>query len=230
MTKRKVNNPLALAVLACLFERPMHPYEMASTLRERGKDQSIKLNYGSLYTVVEGLQQHGLIVAQETEREGRRPERTVYRLTDAGRLELIDWVSELLSRPAKEYTHFEAGLSLAGVLPPQDIAALLMQRGRVLELEIAQVRSLLQLVQQQGLARFHVIESEYALAMHEAELAWTRAMAEEIRSGAVGNLDAWMAAHQAMDRPGGDAASPGSPALAEHFEGEAERPAREGEA
>ena len=65
MTKRKVSNPLALAVLACLFERPMHPYEMAMTMRERGKDQSIKLNYGSLYTVVEALQQRGLIAAQE---------------------------------------------------------------------------------------------------------------------------------------------------------------------
>ncbi len=51
--KRKVSNPLALAVLACLFERPMHPYEMASTMRERHKDESIKLNYGSLYTVTE---------------------------------------------------------------------------------------------------------------------------------------------------------------------------------
>src|SRR5215470_13353834 len=127
MTKRKVSNPLALAVLACLFERPMHPYEMATTLRARGKDQSIKLNYGSLYTVVEALQQHKLIATQETEREGRRPERTVYRLTDAGRMELIDWVSELISRPAKEYTRFEAGLSRLPVLRPEDAAALLAQ-------------------------------------------------------------------------------------------------------
>src|SRR5215813_12131339 len=124
----------------------MHPYEMATTMRERGKDQSIKLNYGALYTVVEALQQHALIVAQETEREGRRPERTVYRLTDAGRVELIDWVSELLSRPAREFTRFGAGLSLAGVLPPSDIAALLMQRCNLLELEIAQERSVLQFV------------------------------------------------------------------------------------
>ena len=126
-TKRKIHNPLALAVLACLTEHPMHPYEIATTLRERGKDQSIKLNYGALYTVVEALQRHGLIVAQETEREGRRPERTVYCLTEAGRMEIIDWISELISRPAKEYTQFEAGLSLIPVLPPEDAVALLTQ-------------------------------------------------------------------------------------------------------
>jgi DNA-binding PadR family transcriptional regulator len=199
MSKRQVSNPLALAALACLFERPMHPYEMATTMRERGKDQSIKLNYGSLYTVVEALQQHGLIVAQETEREGRRPERTVYRLTSAGRMELIDWVSELLSRPMKEYTRFEAGLSLAGVLPPEDIIALLTQRCAHLEMEISQARSLLRLLQERGLRRMFVIENEYALAMREAELAWTRNLVKEIQSGELGDLDEWTAMYSAMD-------------------------------
>jgi DNA-binding PadR family transcriptional regulator len=52
MTRRRVANPLALAVLSCLLERPMHPYEISTTLKERGKEQSIKLNYGSLYSVV----------------------------------------------------------------------------------------------------------------------------------------------------------------------------------
>lgn len=209
MTRRKVSNPLALAVLACLFERPMHPYEMATTLRERGKDQSIKLNYGSLYTVVEALQQHGLIVAQDIEREGRRPERTVYRLTDAGRIELFDWVSELLGTPAKEFTRFEAGLALAGVLPPEDIAALLDQRCRLLELEIAQMRALLQAVQQQGLARIFVVESEYALAMREAELAWTRKTAGEIRSGALGDLAEWTVRYRTMEEQSRELAEAG---------------------
>ena len=57
MTRRRVSNPLALAVLGCLTERPMHPYEISTTLRSRGKEQSIKLNYGSLYSVVESLHQ-----------------------------------------------------------------------------------------------------------------------------------------------------------------------------
>jgi DNA-binding PadR family transcriptional regulator len=194
VTKRKVSNPLALAVLTCLFERPMHPYEMATTLRERGKDQSIKLNYGSLYTVVEALQQHGLIVAQETERAGRRPERTVYRLTDAGRMELIDWVSELLSRPVKEYAHFEAGLSLGGVLPPDDVAALLAQRCNALEMEIFSTRALLQKANvEQGLKRIFLIESEYVLAMREAELTWTRRLVDEITSGTLEGVTEWAA-------------------------------------
>jgi DNA-binding PadR family transcriptional regulator len=199
MTKRKVSNPLALAVLACLYERPMHPYEMATTMRERGKDQSIKLNYGSLYTVVEALQQHELIVAQETERAGRRPERTIYRLTDAGRMELIDWVSELLSMPVKEYTHFEAGLSLIPVLPPEDAAALLAQRCDRLELEISQERSLLQLVGQRGVPRLNLIEGEYVLAMREAELAWTRQFADEIKSGTLEGVAQWAAMLRARD-------------------------------
>lgn len=198
MTKHKVSNPLALAVLACLFEHPMHPYEIATTLRERGKDQSIKLNYGSLYTVVEALLQHGLIAAQETEREGRRPERTVYRLTDIGRMELIDWISELLSTPFKEFTRFEAGLSLAGVLPPEDVASLLTQRCGRLEMEIAQMRSMLQLVQQRGLKRVFLVESEYVLAMREAELAWTRAIVDEIRSGTLEGIGEWAAFQRAI--------------------------------
>ena len=84
VVSRQRSNPLALAVLACLVERPMHPYEMATTMRTRGQDESIKLNYGSLYTVVESLARRGLIEPREPEREGRRPERTVYAITDVG--------------------------------------------------------------------------------------------------------------------------------------------------
>jgi hypothetical protein len=68
------SNPLALAVLALLFERPMHPYEMAATLKQRHKGESIKIRYGSLYTVVELLVTRGWITARETSRAGKRPE------------------------------------------------------------------------------------------------------------------------------------------------------------
>ena len=87
----------------------MHPYEISTTLRTRGKEKSIKLNYGSLYAVVESLQKHGLITARETTREGRRPERTVYEITAAGVDEFEDWLAELLSTPVRDFTSLEAG-------------------------------------------------------------------------------------------------------------------------
>ena len=137
-TGRKISNLLALSLLTLLTERPMYPYEMAATLRHRGKDQSIKINWGSLYTVVQNLEKHGFIETVDVAREGRQPERTTYQITDAGRDELKDWLRELISEPEREYTRFEAALAECAVLPPDELAGLLRQRLDALEAAIAE--------------------------------------------------------------------------------------------
>src|SRR5690348_13300559 len=125
MAKRKVSNLLALAVLSLLTERPMHPYEMSSVMRQRELSAVIKLNQSSLYSVIEALQREGWIVPMETQREGRYPERTIYMITEAGRAELIDWLRSLIRQPAVEYTQFAAGLAFVGNLPPAEVTTLL---------------------------------------------------------------------------------------------------------
>jgi DNA-binding PadR family transcriptional regulator len=199
--RRPVSNPLALAVLACLHERPMHPYEMATTLRERAKEHSIKLNYGSLYTVVDNLAKHGLIEAMEARREGRRPERTVYRLTGAGNTELHDWMSELLAEPVKEYPQFEAALSLMPVLPPARVLALLQDRIRALAKEIADVRLLLDLAAKAGLPRLLLIEGEYHLALRETEVSWVSRLVADLEEGTLGGLPEWRHWHETGEPP-----------------------------
>src|ERR1700722_10342347 len=123
--RRKVSNLLGLSLLTLLTQRPMYPYEMASTLRERGKDNAIKINWGSFYTVVQNLEKYGFIEAVEVVREGKQPERTTYQITDAGRAELMDWMRELLSVPEREYTRFEAALGEGAFLAPHRGADLL---------------------------------------------------------------------------------------------------------
>jgi DNA-binding PadR family transcriptional regulator len=190
MARYSRSNPLSLAVLVCLLERPMHPYEMATVMRQRGKEESFKLNYGSLYTVVKALTKAGLIEARETEREGRRPERTVYGLTEAGHVELIDWLSEMLSTPAKEYPRFEGALSMIAALPPDDAAALLGDRCTRIQIQLTQQRSVLQLMAQQVPELFS-LETAYAVSQLEAELAWVQQLREKIASGELGGLDEW---------------------------------------
>jgi DNA-binding PadR family transcriptional regulator len=134
--QRKVANLLALAVLSYLTRGPMHPYELGRTLRENDDVRSIRFNHGSLYMVVQRLAKAGFIVEQETTREGQRPARTVYALTDAGRRELRDWLRELVEEPRHEYPHFVAALSLIRALPPGEVVELLGKRlRRVAELQ-----------------------------------------------------------------------------------------------
>ncbi len=198
MVARRRNNPLALAVLVCLYERPMHPYEVATTLRQRHKDESVRLNYGSLYSVVGSLEKRGLIETSEVERAGRLPERTVYRITDAGRLEAHDWLAELLARPLKEYPAFEAALSFLPALPPDEAVALLNERALELESGLARdAYGLLELVERRGLPRLFLVEAEYAVKMREAELDYVKQLIAEIASGELGGLEWWRTIHTA---------------------------------
>ena len=202
---------MALAVMALLYERPMHPYEMVSTMRERGKHESVRLRYSSLYSVVRALEREGLISPLETVREGRRPERTVYGLTEEGRVEFLTWLRELLSEPAKEYTQFAAGLSFLAAVPPTEAAELLRRRVRLLEGEIEEMRSHLGEVAEQGLPRLFLVESEHELILREAELSWVRGLVREIEDGTLDGLEQWEAFHaeRGMADASGDVRGPG---------------------
>lgn len=201
MAKRKVSNPLALAVLGLLSERPMHPYEMSATLRERSKESSIKLNYGSLYSVVEALVRHGLIDVHETIREGRRPERTVYAITDAGRTEFVEWLSELIEIPVKEYPQFEAALSLLAGLGPEEALRLLRQRANRLRIAAIGDAAVAEEMRRVGLPRLFTIEGEYVQALRDAEIAFVEALVKEFADGSFEGLDLWRAAHSGAASP-----------------------------
>ena len=198
--RRKVSNLLALSLLTLLTERPMYPYEMASKLRERGKDNTIKINWGSFYTVVQNLEKYGFIEAVEVVREGRQPERTTYQITDAGRAELMDWMRELLSVPEREYTRFEAALGDSGILPPDELIDLLQQRLAALEETNDHIQAeLAQLVTQ--LPRLFLIESEYYLALRRAEEEWVRGLLKEFTGGTFPGLEDWRRFHATGEVP-----------------------------
>ncbi|HEX6493695.1 MAG TPA: PadR family transcriptional regulator, partial [Candidatus Dormibacteraeota bacterium] len=183
--RRDITNPLALAVLALLFERPMHPYEIASLMRNRAIHEAIKLNYGSLYTVVDSLLRAGLIETQSTVRDGRRPERTVYRLTDAGRAKFDGWLRHLLRTPVKEYTQFAAGLAFAAAVGTAELGELLEERARRIEAELAECQTIVDSLTERGLPRLFMLESEHAQMLRTAELAWVRGLIGALADGSL---------------------------------------------
>lgn len=193
--RRRVGNLMGLAVLSAVVFRPMHPYEMAGTLRGWGKDRDFEIKWGSLYTVVRNLAKHGLLAEVESSREGRRPERTVYRITDEGRAELVDWARELLSEVEPEFPRFRAGLSVMAVIGPDEVVTLLHQRLAGVEREIAEARAAVEL-HAPRVPRLFLIELEYDLAMLAAERTWMRSLIEEIDGGTLPGLDEWRHHHE----------------------------------
>jgi len=193
--KRKVANPLALAVLVLLYERPMHPYEMAATLRERRKEDSIKLRYGSLYTVIELLVKAGFIAQKKTTREGNRPERTVYEISKLGEAEMRNWMREILSTPSKEYPRFETGLSLLPALPPEEVTDVLETRVEFLKKDIEHIKIEFQQVKAMGVPALFSIESEYRLAGLETELGFVENLIARVRKDGCGFLKQWQQWH-----------------------------------
>lgn len=191
MPRKSRSNPLALAALVCLSEKDMHPYEITQTLRMRATDQAVRLNFGSLYGVVASLEKRELIRPVETVREGKRPERTIYAITDAGRAEMREWLSDLVSVPVKEYLQFEAALAMVGALGPDDVLALLRARCVALEVEIGRYATEVEEAKQWNLPRLFLLEGEYVTALLNTEIEWVRSLIADMESGELEGLAEW---------------------------------------
>jgi DNA-binding PadR family transcriptional regulator len=174
--------PLAIAALALVNERPMHPYEMYQLLLERREDRMIKVRPGSLYHTVERLHAAKLLEVTGTAREGNRPERTTYAMTDEGREALAARIRELLSHPVREYPHFPVALDEAHNLPPEQAAADLEAYAEALDEEIAEISAVLDAVRERDLAEAYWIGGDYLLSNTIFQRDWIRQLINRIET------------------------------------------------
>ncbi len=192
MTRTFQRSPLALAVLALLYEAPMHPYRMQRLIKERGKDQVINVQRrASLYQTINQLLRAGLIAVRETQRDEKWPERTIYELTDEGRRTAQAWLREMLSVPAVEFPDFPAAVSFLPLLTPDDALRQFEARERRLADRMASIDVDIQ-TYAAGLPRLFLLEAEYMRAMLEAELKWVRGVIADLRSGRITWNEEWL--------------------------------------
>ncbi len=210
--KASLRTPLALTILSCLRERPMHPYEIKHMMQERRHDNVVKLRGGSLYSTNNRLEHDGLIVATGTEREGRRPERTTYALTLDGEAGLLDWLRESIATPVREFPHFGSMIAFLPHLMPSEATALLRARLAHLEGEAARTDAMMADEFWGRLPRMHRLHAEYTSRLREAEMAWVRELASDIDAGSLPWPDVIIAWHRQRGSWTEDESSRPSPA------------------
>lgn len=180
---RSNRDVVALAVLGLLSEEPRHPYEMQRLLRERHKDFAANKTR-ALYHAVDRLDREGLIEPVETSRDGKRPERTVYRMTASGSDELQAWLTDLLETPTEdEFPIFQVAVSFLGCLTPDVALAALRQRVASQEGSLKAFDAIMEALRRVGLTRMMLLENEHRRALLDAELRWARSIVEDIEAG-----------------------------------------------
>lgn len=178
--------PLGIAILSLLFRQPMHPYEMRHVIRVREIDRVMKVTHGTLYSTVDRLAEAGLIQPGETSREGRRPERTVYEITEPGRDQLLDALRAELMRTTPDYPRLAMALAFASLLEPQEVGELLERRWAEVDGQLAAFQATLEAALKRSsppLSRVSLIEVEYQIALLRAERDWLRAVVDDITDG-----------------------------------------------
>jgi DNA-binding PadR family transcriptional regulator len=182
---------MALAALAMLCEAPMHPYRMQRLIKERGKDEVINVTQrAGLYQTMERLEREGLICRQPVSREENRPERIVFEITSAGRATAVEWMRQILAKPAREFPAFPAAISFLPLLTPEDVLEQLQVRMSAIEAEIKRIDTGLK--QAAMIPRLFLLEMEFIRATLDTELSWVKSVVTDLRSGGLNWSEEWI--------------------------------------
>jgi len=182
MPQRRLDSPLSIVILGLLAERPLHPYGMRALMRERGHDRITGHGSATLYDAVNRLASAGLVEAQESRQEGRRPERTVYRLTTTGSESLQDWLRQALRDPTGT-GQFTAALSFMYVLPRREVIDLLTVRATGVQELIRAADTALAEAIAAGVPPVFLSEGRYSCALVTAERDWLATFIAQLSSG-----------------------------------------------
>ena len=179
MTDATRLTPLGVMVLALLREDPMHPYEMIRLMRQRHDDRIIALTNGTVYHTVARLERLGLVSEVGVDREGNRPERTTYALTDAGDAAITDWVRRELPRLGRP-TEYRVALAEAHNLGREETLALLRRRLAALEEALHVYRTGFAKARGGTVFEQYLVEADREFALLTADRAWLAAFLDRL--------------------------------------------------
>lgn len=176
---------LGLSALALLAERPMHPYEMYQLLIQRREDRVVKVRPGSLYHTVHWLEDHEMVRPTSTEREGNRPERTIYEITDHGESMLAERIAEMLATPVNEFPEFPLAIGEAHNLPRAIVIELLTRRLALLKADLDEVEDGIRDLEEREIEPMYWLNVSYSRAIQAAEVSWLQRLLADLGANVI---------------------------------------------
>lgn len=93
---------IQIVLLGLLQEKSYHPYEMKKTIIENKWDHLFPVTDGNIYHAIRKLEKNDWVESVKEEQVNNRPNRTVYRITDEGRVQLSIEIQLVFEQRLKE--------------------------------------------------------------------------------------------------------------------------------
>ena len=134
MPSRDAGRVARLFVLGTLqTSGPVHGHEIRRLAERIDIANWSDAHVGSIYNALRRLEAEGLIEPLRNEQEGRRPTRTVYAITDSGRVELASLRDKLLYDIALPSDPFDIALWVSADAPTEELEAAIERRSAALQ-------------------------------------------------------------------------------------------------
>lgn len=174
---------------------PVHGYDLRRGILSWGAEEWANVAPGSIYNALKTLVREGLLEVVGTDRQGARPERTMYQLTAEGEKEFQQLLRENLWRSRSPNHPLHVGLAFFPLFPRDELAAAMRDRADELQAQVADCHSDIREILEGngdpargGIPR-HVAESfRLTAALLEGEAAWARDLAERLEKGELDGL------------------------------------------
>lgn len=172
-----------LIILGLLRQEELHGYEIKHVIEEHMADWA-KVTTGSIYFALSKLAEEGKIRESSVERDGKRPEKTVYEITEEGKREFLDLLRARLGTSERECHEIDQAIAFLDALPKKEAVELFKARIAEEESALANLRKhkAAQMRREDVPASAAAIFS-HGLKLREAELAWSREVLAELESG-----------------------------------------------
>jgi DNA-binding PadR family transcriptional regulator len=179
-----------LTLLSLLSAGPSHGYGLRAQMESWRMDAWANIRYGSIYQVLGRMEAEGLVKVVSHGADGRRPARSTYAITEAGREELHRLLRAAWATPTLEVQPVNVALSMVGMglLPAEEIEECLVKRLAALEQGAAEIkaeeqRSLALCAGYPGAAQVLADHFNHFHRLVEAERAWAAQVLEHVRDG-----------------------------------------------
>jgi len=129
-----------LVILGLLRQRPLYGYEIKGIIEEHMSDWT-SIAFGSIYFALDKLAEEGFVEKAEVEQSGKRPSRSVYQITDAGRDEFLRLLRAGWQQFEREFFQLDVCLFFLDSLPLHEVIKYLKTRRDALRAALEYVQS-----------------------------------------------------------------------------------------